>query len=564
MKFAPTFFIITIICFVFSMNSSKVYSQKDTNKQKLYIAAIKNQGQTQSISKRVHSVVKLSIFENFGTQFHVLDDEAIKIMYSQAEKIIASGNEDMSSLTQIANGLNADIIIYGELSINDNNDINISLTSLERKNHNLGIKSIVKLTCHESQIDHYAIEAGKKLINPNYKIIMNAETNLAYSTKVDGLDISIMNFTSSDDIINQMIAYLKELISKGDGYYYEDKYDQALLVYNDVLDRIQKKLLPEQQSKLTNFTSELKNRIDRVNIVKIKLHERMGDDYYSNFKFLKSIKEYEECILLSNKIFDSKNKIQMKDKFNRKVETVTTTAKNYTVNVAKNHLDEALYLNLKDEKKLSKKSLLKAQVFIEHNSFTTMEVITTYNATAKLLGIEKLDLSKIPNFNLKIGDRGPAGGWIFYDKGYSSDGWRYLEAAPEDHSLAIWGCDKNFVFNIDDGVYSSSGYRIGYGRLNTQTIINNCNEPGIAAKVAASYSGGGQNDWFLPSCVELELMYENLYKKGIGNFTDDYYWSSTEHNASTVYLLLFSRGYKVTLGKSYGRKAVRAVRAFDI
>ena len=32
----------------------------------------------------------------------------------------------------------------------------------------------------------------------------------------------------------------------------------------------------------------------------------------------------------------------------------------------------------------------------------------------------------------KIGDEGPAGGVIFYDKGEYSDGWRYLEAAPAD------------------------------------------------------------------------------------------------------------------------------------
>ena len=32
----------------------------------------------------------------------------------------------------------------------------------------------------------------------------------------------------------------------------------------------------------------------------------------------------------------------------------------------------------------------------------------------------------------KVGDIGPAGGYIFYDKGKYSDGWRYLEAAPAD------------------------------------------------------------------------------------------------------------------------------------
>ena len=32
----------------------------------------------------------------------------------------------------------------------------------------------------------------------------------------------------------------------------------------------------------------------------------------------------------------------------------------------------------------------------------------------------------------KIGDKGPAGGIIFFDKGSRSSGWQYLEAAPND------------------------------------------------------------------------------------------------------------------------------------
>ena len=39
-----------------------------------------------------------------------------------------------------------------------------------------------------------------------------------------------------------------------------------------------------------------------------------------------------------------------------------------------------------------------------------------------------------------IGDSGPAGGWVFYDKGNSDGGWQYLEAAPEDQDAAEWGC----------------------------------------------------------------------------------------------------------------------------
>ncbi|GHU33390.1 hypothetical protein FACS1894172_11810 [Spirochaetia bacterium] len=42
-----------------------------------------------------------------------------------------------------------------------------------------------------------------------------------------------------------------------------------------------------------------------------------------------------------------------------------------------------------------------------------------------------------------IGDTGPAGGLIFYDKGDYSDGWRYLEVAPvTTETTAQWRHDS--------------------------------------------------------------------------------------------------------------------------
>ena len=157
----------------------------------------------------------------------------------------------------------------------------------------------------------------------------------------------------------------------------------------------------------------------------------------------------------------------------------------------------------------------------------------------------------------QIGDRGPAGGWIFYDKGYSSDGWRYLEAAPEDQTEnAEWGCYTKTI-------PGSKGTAVGTGKSNTHAIIKSCSEANIAAKVAAAYRGGGKSDWFLPSKDELNLMYRNLHLKGVGGFTGDYYWSSSEDKVVFAWIQVFYNGNQYSTGKKVDYvDRVRVVRAF--
>lgn len=155
----------------------------------------------------------------------------------------------------------------------------------------------------------------------------------------------------------------------------------------------------------------------------------------------------------------------------------------------------------------------------------------------------------------KIGDRGPAGGLIFYDKGNTSDGWRYLEAAPEDQSSkAAWGCP-------DTSIRGTKGTAIGTGKTNTATIIKRCEKSGIAAKAAADYRGGGKSDWFLPSKDELDLIYKNLKLIGAAGITNDAYWSSSENTASYAWGQTFNNGYQYKGFKS-STERVRAIRAF--
>ena len=104
---------------------------------------------------------------------------------------------------------------------------------------------------------------------------------------------------------------------------------------------------------------------------------------------------------------------------------------------------------------------------------------------------------------IKVGDRGPAGGIVFYDKGEFSDGWRYLEAASaETEFSAQWSTVSDEY--LPPLVNERFGDEIGFGKKNTD-IMNRNADVYSAARLCARINAGGFNDWFLPSIEELDL-----------------------------------------------------------
>jgi len=170
---------------------------------------------------------------------------------------------------------------------------------------------------------------------------------------------------------------------------------------------------------------------------------------------------------------------------------------------------------------------------------------------------------------------GPAGGYIFYDKGYYSDGWQYLEAAP-----AFWnggGGEPGYEFGYYRQFFRykevGTSRAIGSGKANTAALVEamghsayTINKRGYAAKAASSYTvtvdGVTYNDWFLPSRDELDLMYTNLHKNGLGGFYDYHnYWSSSESGGTSAWAQVFYNGTREYIERSIEGK-VRPVRAF--
>jgi len=160
---------------------------------------------------------------------------------------------------------------------------------------------------------------------------------------------------------------------------------------------------------------------------------------------------------------------------------------------------------------------------------------------------------------------GPAGGLVFYENpNYLSDGWRYLESAPEGWYEHPDDPDNHTDPWVIYGYYREDGgpqelidveEGIGAGKPNTQALVEamgdtayleglgTSDDPNLettslyAANLCSQYTGGGYDDWFLPSKDELYAMYENLHESDFGGFLNyGIYWSSSR---DTVY---FSTG----------------------
>jgi hypothetical protein len=164
----------------------------------------------------------------------------------------------------------------------------------------------------------------------------------------------------------------------------------------------------------------------------------------------------------------------------------------------------------------------------------------------------------------RIGDTGPAGGIIFYVNP-NAGGWKYLEAAPAstEGKALQWS-----VSNFDTG---ANRVEVGTGKQNTQNIMDTSAQVAVnapAARLCDRLRYGVYDDWYLPSKNELGLMYMNLKVDGIGGFSGDWYWSSSESGErGGTWTQNFNNGEQAGGGwPANGEKSkshnVRAVRQF--
>ena len=159
-----------------------------------------------------------------------------------------------------------------------------------------------------------------------------------------------------------------------------------------------------------------------------------------------------------------------------------------------------------------------------------------------------------------VGDRGPAGGFIFYinDQKYDNT-WTYLEAQENIIIGAFtWGPERYLGCQ-------STGY--GHGSSNTDTAYSAMSAAEQNANYALSYikryssinNGITYSDWFLPSggdATSLNKVKNSLRKTdGTLAYSSGTFWTSSETNIAIegsykAYYYDLSKGYSIQTAKS--------------
>jgi len=144
-----------------------------------------------------------------------------------------------------------------------------------------------------------------------------------------------------------------------------------------------------------------------------------------------------------------------------------------------------------------------------------------------------------------IGDTVPGGGRIFYidTAGFTVTGTDsftayYLVATSINERFIAWASSAYASTDI-----TGTGTGIGTGRANTAAILA-VDASAPAARACKNYTGGGKDDWFLPSKDELN----EIYKAGI--MSSGYYWSSSQDSSNRAWYQNFESGFQFGSNKS--------------
>ena len=148
----------------------------------------------------------------------------------------------------------------------------------------------------------------------------------------------------------------------------------------------------------------------------------------------------------------------------------------------------------------------------------------------------------------------------------------WKDAQGVEHGLIVDKTDlssSQVWSNVDQSLIGVNAQSSWYGLSNSNAIVSQAGHTSSAAALCLNSTNGGQNDWYLPSAQELNMIWNNYYTvansllqiSGATQISSFRYWNSTESNASFACYFNFNGGISNSNSKNTA-VYVRAVRAF--
>jgi hypothetical protein len=148
----------------------------------------------------------------------------------------------------------------------------------------------------------------------------------------------------------------------------------------------------------------------------------------------------------------------------------------------------------------------------------------------------------------------------------------WKDAQGVEHGLIVDKTDlstSQVWSNLNSTLIGASAQSRRDGLSNSNAIVGQAGHTSSAAALCLNSTNGGQNDWYLPSIQELNMLWNNYYTvalsltqiSGATQLQTTYYLSSTEYSFNFAYAFVFSTMVADGVSKN-DPTPVRAVRAF--
>ena len=205
------------------------------------------------------------------------------------------------------------------------------------------------------------------------------------------------------------------------------------------------------------------------------------------------------------------------------VEGVIDNTQGYEIQESGFCISEQQIPTIDNSIRIEKSSLVNNSLKLDINNLIDGKkfYVSFYTKTIVGYSYSSPSIFKIPKL-YRIGDIGPTGGFVFYQRQTFSLDWNFLEVANKDVSSQYpWG------LNLTKTSIVSKEAEMGYS--NTLSMLSTFGNSGnYSALVSHDFVLNNYNDWFLPSIAELSLIRDLFLIKPSLNLVDEIYWSSTE------------------------------------